>query len=426
MEETRRTEEKKKLWRILLRRFNRAFYPLARKSFTDSGKPLDGAFEAFTAGRGLSLCAEKPVRDEVVRKYVSFRLALASLRAEEMLAETEEDRRKLRSRLDFDIPRSFTDVFGGQLKAVALYRQPFDGEAANRSLLALIGEEAGCSLGGAADFFRKETELYEAAVREEILRYKASFDMVAPDFRTAEDGDIPETLLCCFMEDLGRSYGNVLCESAAVMEPLSQACFALFEGRKKKETYLFLYRFLVFRVYAAAYFASYLWNDRELLNSFRDGALNAEPILHCIRGGVVRDFLTTEELAVDRELYRAMAEFMAQWKMFDPEDGERYYRPVPYFPMAVSEKLEKKSFERTAEKLYAGLMPAWKDNLTRREKYFLNGELRAFLNNLSRSLYFSHDMTFRTAADFVSDRYRPREEKKSKSWLRGLVKLFGR
>lgn len=426
MEEIRRTEEKRKLYRILLHRFNRAFYPLARKSCTDGSRPLDEAFRSFLEKGGLPLSREKKLRDEVIRKYVSFRLALAFRMAVDMLAHSEEARRRVRSCLDFDVPRSFTTVFERKTEAAALYRTSADKVRAAEAVLGLLGEEVHCDLSPMLDFFRPETEGYEEAVREEILRYGECFSLVAPDFADMTEAPVPKLLEECFLEEMGSSYGKIICGNAAMAEPLSRLCLAPADSRKRKESYLFLYRYLLFRVYAASYFAACLWEDRGLVSFFRDGALNSEPLLRCIRGGLAKDFLSAEDLTPGRDLYRAIDGFMSRWKMFDPEEPDRYYRYTPDFLRAVSAGTEAESFGRRAETLFRALVPGFWDGLSRREKDSLTGELQMFLNNLSRSLYFSRDMGFRTAADFVSDVYRPREKRSGGSWMKGLVRFFGR
>lgn len=317
-------------------------------------------------------------------------------------------------------------MFERKTEAAALYRTSADKVRAAEAVLGLLGEEVHCDLSPMLDFFRPETEGYEEAVREEILRYGECFSLVAPDFADLTAAPVPKLLEECFLEEMGSSYGKIICGNAAMAEPLSRLCLAPADGRKRKESYLFLYRYLLFRVYAASYFAACLWEDRGLVSFFRDGALNSEPLLRCIRGGLAKDFLSAEDLTPGRDLYRAIDGFMSRWKMFDPEEPDRYYRYTPDFLRAVSAGTEAESFGRRAETLFRALVPGFWDGLSRREKDSLTGELQMFLNNLSRSLYFSRDMGFRTAADFVSDVYRPREKRGGGSWMKGLVRFFGR
>lgn len=69
-------EQKIQIARILLERMSRRFYPLACRSFTDTGSTIDAALFALFRKKGLPFAESRKVRNSIVRKYVHFRLEL--------------------------------------------------------------------------------------------------------------------------------------------------------------------------------------------------------------------------------------------------------------------------------------------------------------------------------------------------------------
>lgn len=424
MDELKRCVERETLFSLLLYRLNRTFYPLAKRSFTEQNAEIDVAFATYSHFFDLPFGKDKKEKNEIIKLYVAFRLALTTRIVEELLPLSETRKEQLKRALNPDVTKSFGDIFDGKRNAVALFSAPFtDLEKPMAQVLTLMGKEIKTNLLPALDFFQEETKLFGKAVIEEIKRFTPSFQMTETTFADKTVKTIPPLLMECILESMGHSYGSIVTESAQTLSPLSPYFFSLMKKGPTKDTYLFFYRYLVFRAYILAYFAAYLWQQPRLVNTVRDGVFKAPHFTHWLRGALANRHLLSEELVIQKELVQGYADFMSQWIFFDPGNTEMYFRYLPKFPMAISDVTERDSFSLHTRRLFTILGKGLSHDLTDREISFLVNETGVYMNNLSRSCYFAYTMGFRKPSDFISEQYKEKPVKNS-LW-KGIGKIFG-
>ena len=104
MQDDKVVEGKVRLARILGERMEKAFYPAARRSFT-SETDVGTAFYAWAKAHELSFAENRHVLNDVIRKYVCFRLQLASKMARDWSAESHFLSSACEGHLDFETAR---------------------------------------------------------------------------------------------------------------------------------------------------------------------------------------------------------------------------------------------------------------------------------------------------------------------------------
>lgn len=209
MHDEQMTEEKKKIIHLLLSHMTGRFYPLACQSFAVPDMTVDRAVTAMARKKNLPWADNKKVRNSVIRKYVHFRLELASLmvksdsRCSDFLAETVKDS------LDFDITRSFSGEFDNVRRALLPFKSPFAMESGMViPLITYLSAETGVSLSPLTDYLMKETEEYMARVKEESASFMDALSFCNPDFHDTTALKLPFLLLQCICENLGMEEGG--------------------------------------------------------------------------------------------------------------------------------------------------------------------------------------------------------------------------
>lgn len=231
MQDDKVVEGKVRLARILGERMEKAFYPAARRSFT-SETDVGTAFYAWAKAHELSFAENRHVLNDVIRKYVCFRLQLASKMARDLSAESHFLSSAFEGHLDFDTTRSLMSEFDAAEKAASLFKGPdFFTKSAVLEMLSLMTAEVKESLLPAADFFAPETEGFVHEARRILDLYIESLSFCDPDFRGRE-GKLPLLLLKAIGTDLGLSQGNRIMESAKTMVPLDEM-FSKMQKRRK-------------------------------------------------------------------------------------------------------------------------------------------------------------------------------------------------
>lgn len=216
-------EQKIQIARILLERMSRRFYPLACRSFTDTGSTIDAALFALFRKKGLPFAESRKVRNSIVRKYVHFRLELASLVVKEDSRQNPFLESTMKDNLDFDITRSFSEEFDGVRKALLPFRPPFTMTGAEViPLLSLLSGETGTNLSPLADDFTKETKGYLEKVKEESHRFMEALSFCDPRFHDTTKTELPFLLKQCICENLGMEQGGLVVESAQILMPLTE------------------------------------------------------------------------------------------------------------------------------------------------------------------------------------------------------------
>lgn len=297
MQDDKVVEGKVRLARILGERMEKAFYPAARRSFT-SETDVGTAFYAWAKAHELSFAENRHVLNDVIRKYVCFRLQLASKMARDLSAESHFLSSAFEGHLDFDTTRSLMSEFDAAEKAASLFKGPdFFTKSAVLEMLSLMTAEVKESLLPAADFFAPETEGFVHEARRILDLYIESLSFCDPDFRGRE-GKLPLLLLKAIGTDLGLSQGNRIMESVKTMVPLDE----MFSKMQKTEEGLpdtrFIYRYMLFRAYVPAFFASYLWQRRDMRDSIAEGILQSPSVARGVRRRVAAGDLLPEDIPV--------------------------------------------------------------------------------------------------------------------------------
>lgn len=416
-------EQKIQIARILLERMSRRFYPLACRSFTDTGSTIDAALFALFRKKGLPFAESRKVRNSIVRKYVHFRLELASLVVKEDSRQNPFLESTMKDNLDFDITRSFSEEFDGVRKALLPFRPPFTMTGAEViPLLSLLSGETGANLSPLADDFTKETKGYLEKVKEESHRFMEALSFCDPRFHDTTKTELPFLLKQCICENLGMEQGGLVVESAQILMPLTEVTSFIARKELTPGDARFFYHYLLFRALMVSFFASYMWQDRKLKDPVYLGILKSRPMVRLIRAGKAIHFLREEDLPLSQRLYLKMHMFMRQWAIFDPKNEKAWYRYYPNFTSYITDRMEDEHFEDRINGLLDEFCHTDDFVLSERDRNFLIQETAAFINTSCRTMYFAYGIGFRKPEDFIASQWK---EHTKNPLLKGMKKIFG-
>lgn len=416
-------EQKIQITRILLERMSRRFYPLACRSFTDTGSTIDAALFALFRKKGLPFAESRKVRNSIVRKYVHFRLELASMVVKEDSRQTPFLESTMKDNLDFDITRSFSEEFDGVRKALLPFRPPFTMTGAEViPLLSLLSGETGANLSPLADDFTKETKGYLEKVKEESHRFMEALSFCDPRFHDTTKTELPFLLKQCICENLGMEQGGLVVESAQILMPLTEVTPFIARKELTPGGAQFFYHYLLFRALMVSFFASYMWQDRKLKDPVYLGILKSRPMVWLIRAGKAIHFLREEDLPLSQRLYLKMHMFMRQWAIFDPKNEKAWYRYYPNFTSYITDRMEDEHFEDRINGLLDEFCHTDDFVLSERDRNFLIQETAAFINTSCRTMYFAYGIGFRKPEDFIASQWK---EHTKNPLLKGMKKIFG-
>ena len=413
-------EQKIQIARILLERMSRRFYPLACRSFTDTGSTIDAALFALFRKKGLPFAESRKVRNSIVRKYVHFRLELASLVVKEDSRQNPFLESTMKDNLDFDITRSFSEEFDGVRKALLPFRPPFTMTGAEViPLLSLLSGETGANLSPLADDFTKEMKGYLEKVKEESHRFMEALSFCDPRFHDTTKTELPFLLKQCICENLGMEQGGLVVESAQILMPLTEVTPFIARKELTPGGARFFYHYLLFRALMVSFFASYMWQDRKLKDPVY---LKSRPMVRLIRAGKAIHFLREEDLPLSQRLYLKMHMFMRQWAIFDPKNEKAWYRYYPNFTSYITDRMEDEHFEDRINGLLDEFCHTDDFVLSERDRNFLIQETAAFINTSCRTMYFAYGIGFRKPEDFIASQWK---EHTKNPLLKGMKKIFG-
>lgn len=416
-------EQKIQIARILLERMSRRFYPLACRSFTDTGSTIDAALFALFRKKGLPFAESRKVRNSIVRKYVHFRLELASMVVKEDSRQTPFLESTMKDNLDFDITRSFSEEFDGVRKALLPFRPPFTMTGAEViPLLSLLSGETGTNLSPLADDFTKETKGYLEKVKEESHRFMEALSFCDPRFHDTTKTELPFLLKQCICENLGMEQGGLVVESAQILMPLTEVTPFIARKELTPGGAQFFYHYLLFRALMVSFFASYMWQDRKLKDPVYLGILKSRPMVWLIRAGKAIHFLREEDLPLSQRLYLKMHMFMRQWAIFDPKNEKAWYRYYPNFTSYITDRMEDEHFEDRINGLLDEFCHTDDFVLSERDRNFLIQETAAFINTSCRTMYFAYGIGFQKPEDFIASQWK---EHTKNPLLKGMKKIFG-
>ena len=332
MHDEQMTEEKKKIIHLLLSRMTGRFYPLACQSFAVPDMTVDRAVTAMARKKNLPWADNKKVRNSVIRKYVHFRLELASLmvksdsRCSDFLAETVKDS------LDFDITRSFSGEFDNVRRALLPFKPPFAMESGMViPLITYLSAETGVSLSPLTDYLMKETEEYMARVKEESASFMDALSFCNPDFHDTTALKLPFLLLQCICENLGMEEGGLVTENAQILMPLSEVTPYMAKKKLTPAGARFFYHYIVFRAMVLSFFGAYMYQDRKLRDSIYKGVMKSRPVMRLIRTARAIHFLADEDFIMNQRLYLKINMFMRQWAIFRSETEGTLLPLLPQF-----------------------------------------------------------------------------------------------
>lgn len=144
-------------------------------------------------------------------------------------------------------------------------------------------------------------------------------------------------------------------ESAKTMVPLDE----MFSKMQKTEEGLpdtrFIYRYMLLRAYVPAFFASYLWQRRDMRDSIAEGILQSPSVARWVRRRVAAGDLLPEDIPVRQKMYLKIHMFIRQWAFFNPKNTRAYYRYFPDFAMRIADKASGDAFPAAAMKLMRSL-----------------------------------------------------------------------
>lgn len=294
--------------------------------------------------------------------------------------------------------------FDAAEKAASLFKGPdFFTKSAVLEMLSLMTAEVKESLLPAADFFAPETEGFVHEARRILDLYIESLSFCDPDFRGRE-GKLPLLLLKAIGTDLGLSQGNRIMESAKTMVPLDE----MFSKMQKTEEGLpdtrFIYRYMLFRAYVPAFFASYLWQRRDMRDSIAEGILQSPSVARWVRRRVAAGDLLPEDIPVRQKMYLKIHMFMRQWAFFNSKNTRAYYRYFPDFAMRIADKASGDAFPAAAMKLMRELGKTREGNkrpFSKEMENFLIEETRDYVIQTAHTIYFTYGLSFRKPDDFV-------------------------
>ena len=363
------------------------------------------------------------MRNSIVRKYVHFRLELASLVVKEDSRQNPFLESTMKDNLDFDITRSFSEEFDGVRKALLPFRPPFTMTGAEViPLLSLLSGETGANLSPLADDFTKETKGYLEKVKEESHRFMEALSFCDPRFHDTTKTELPFLLKQCICENLGMEQGGLVVESAQILMPLTEVTPFIARKELTPGGARFFYHYLLFRALMVSFFASYMWQDRKLKDPVYLGILKSRPMVRLIRAGKAIHFLREEDLPLSQRLYLKMHMFMRQWAIFDPKNEKAWYRYYPNFTSYITDRMEDEHFEDRINGLLDEFCHTDDFVLSERDRNFLIQETAAFINTSCRTMYFAYGIGFRKPEDFIASQWK---EHTKNPLLKGMKKIFG-
>lgn len=423
MHDEQMAEEKKKIIRLLLSHMNCRFYPLACESFVFPGMTVDRAVAAMLQKEGIPSAGDRKVRNSIIRKYVHFRLELASLmvkwdsRRSDFLTETVKDS------LDFDITRSFSNEFDNVRRALLPFKPPFVMEGgAVIPLVTYLSRETGASLAPLTEYLSRETEGYMEKVKEESASFMDALSFCHPDFHDTSAVKLPFLLLQCICENLGMEEGGLVTESAQILMPLAEVTPYMAKKNLTPEGTRFFYHYIVFRSMVLSFFGSYMYQDRKLRNSIYKGIMKSRPVKRLIRTAKAIHFMEADDFILNQRLYLKINMFMRQWAVFDPKKKEHYYRYYPNFTTFIADRMDDDRFADRINGLLDEFCRADHFTLSERDRNFLLQETAAYINTVSHAMYFAYGIGFRRPEDFIDSRW---NEQTKNPLLKGFKKIFG-
>lgn len=423
MHDEQMAEEKKKITRLLLSHMTCRFYPLACRSFVISGLTVDRTIAAMLQKEGLPCAGDRKIRNSVIRKYVHFRLEMASMIVKSDSRRSEFLENAVRDSLDFDITRSFSNEFDNVRRALLPFKPPFAMEGgAVIPLVTYLSKETGASLSPLTDYLMKETEEYMARVKEESASFMDALSFCNPDFHDTTALKLPFLLLQCICENLGMEEGGLVTESAQILMPLSEVTPYMAKKKLTPAGARFFYHYIVFRAMVLSFFGSYMYQDRRLRDSIYKGVMKSRPVMRLIRTARAIHFLADEDFIMNQRLYLKINMFMRQWAIFDPKRKEHYYRYYPNFTTFIADRMDDDRFADRINGLLDEFCRADHFTLSERDRNFLLQETAAYINTVSHAMYFAYGIGFRRPEDFIDSRW---NEQTKNSLLKGFKKIFG-
>lgn len=410
MREDQRKEGKERLARLLLGHMNRRFYPLACESFVSPSLSLDKAIlKAMTDGQ-LPYAGSRKVWTDLCRKYVHFRLELASSIVREGSRISGYLEEAVKDYLDFDITRSFFNQFENVRKALVHFHFPFhDTGVGTAQMLALLSKEMGTDFGQLTTYFQLETEGFIRAVKEEGEAYLEALSFCDPEFHERRVRTMPRLLMDAIGEDLGRSESSLVMESAQSLSPLTKE-LSLMDGEMTREKARFFYQLLIFRAYILAFLGSYVWQDRPMKEAILKGILESPEVRKWSRAMEVHGFLDDKDIHFGQRIYLKISMFMRQWSIFNPKNRKYYYRYYSNFLIFMANKMDEEGFENRTNEILDDFCHTTGAILSEEDRKFLIAETKAYVNTMAHTVYFAHGIGFRTAGDFISEKWKPKED----------------
>lgn len=423
MHDEQMAEEKKKITRLLLSHMTCRFYPLACRSFVISGLTVDRTIAAMLQKEGLPCAGDRKIRNSVIRKYVHFRLEMASMIVKSDSRRSEFLENAVRDSLDFDITRSFSNEFDNVRRALLPFKPPFAMEGgAVIPLVTYLSKETGASLAPLTEYLSRETKGYMARVKKESASFMDALSFCNPDFHDTTALKLPFLLLQCICENLGMEEGGLVTESAQILMPLSEVTPYMAKKKLTPAGARFFYHYIVFRAMVLSFFGSYMYQDRRLRDSIYKGVMKSRPVMRLIRTARAIHFLADEDFIMNQRLYLKINMFMRQWAIFDPKRKEHYYCYYPNFTSYIGDRMEDESFGDRINLLLDEFCQADRFTLSERDRNFLLQETAAYINTVSHAMYFAYNIGFRRPEDFIDSRW---NERTKNPLLKGFKKIFG-
>lgn len=423
MHDEQMAEEKKKIARLLLFHMNCRFYPLACRSFAFPGLTVDKAVNAMLQKEGLPCASDRKTRNSLIRKYVHFRLELASLIVKSDSRRSAFLENAVKDSLDFDITRSFSSEFDNVRRALLPFKPPFVMESGSViPLMTYLSRETGTSLAPLTDYLARETEGYMNQVKEESADFMAALSFCHPDFHDTSVLKLPFLLLQCICENLGMEEGGLVTESAQILMPLTEVMPYMAKKTLSSEGTRFFYHYIVFRAMVLSFFGSYMYQDRKLRDSIYKGIMKSRPVMRLIRTAKAIHFMDSEDFVLNQRLYLKINMFMRQWSIFDPKNKKTYYRYYPNFTTYITDKMDDEGFEDRINGLLDEFCRADNFTLSERDRNFLIQETAAYINTVSHAMYFAYGIGFRKPEDFIDSRW---NEHTKNPLFKGFKKIFG-
>lgn len=188
----------------------------------------------------------------------------------------------------------------------------------------------------------------------------------------------------------------------------------------------FIYRYMLLRAYVPAFFASYLWQRRDMRDSIAEGILQSPSVARWVRRRVAAGDLLPEDIPVRQKMYLKIHMFMRQWAFFNPKNTRAYYRYFPDFAMRIADKASGDAFPAAAMKLMRELGKTREGNkrpFSKEIENFLIEETGDYVIQTAHTIYFTYGLSFRKPDDFVVSTLKELPIKHP--FLAGIKKIFG-